>query len=133
MKIWTLTAAILITLFLGACSQQQVTRNAFIERIEVEVVSTDPARVEVTAYGLLINDCMRLSGTEQRREDSTLFVDITTAQPADETCEPVTSPFTQTTTLDTRDLSSGTYTVNVNGVTGTFTLPEPVSESSLHN
>ena len=133
MKIWTLTATVLITLFLGACSQQQVIRNAFVERIEVEVVSTDPARVEVTAYGLLINDCMRLSGTEQRREDNTLFVDITTAQPADETCEPVTSPFTQNVTLNTRDLSSGTYTVNVNGVTQTFTLPEPVSESSLHN
>ncbi len=108
---------------LSACSQGQVIRNASIERVEVEVLLPDPPSVRVTAYGSFISGCMTLHETEQRREGDTFFVKITTAEPADTVCTPNAPPFVETVVLDADDLSSGTYTLNVNGVTETFTLP----------
>lgn len=121
MKRW-ISAAFLVVFTLSACSQEQVIQDASIERIEVEV-QTDPADVQVTAYGFFTSGCATLHETEQRLEGDTFFVKITTAEPADTACTPVAPPFVETIDLEVDDLSSGTYTLNVNNLSETFTLP----------
>ena len=119
---------LLLCASLSACSQGRLDegqldiRDAYVERIEIEILETEPAQVQVTAYGNFISGCMTLHETEQRREGNTFFVKITVAEPAGESCPPVAPPFTETVMLD-GEFSSGTYTVDVNGVTETFTLP----------
>ena len=113
----------LSVLFLGACSDQRI-QDASIERIELEV-SAESASVRVTAYGHFTGGCKVLHEVTQRREGDTFFVEITTAEPADLSatlCEPG-EPSTEEVILSVEDFPDGTYTVNVNGVTETFTLP----------
>ena len=61
-------------------------------------------------------------GVEQRREGNTIYVEISTYRPLDMACAQVITPFEHTVPLDVAGLPAGTYTVNVNGVTETFTL-----------
>ena len=117
-----MTVLFLLCVSLNACSQGQTVRDATVERIEVAVVSAVPARAWVTAYGFLSSGCATLHETEQRHEGSTFFVTITEAEPANQTCTPEAPPFTEEVMLEGGS-SSGTYTVDVNGVTETFTLP----------
>ncbi len=117
-----ITVLLLLGALLGACTQGQTVRDATVERIEVAIVSTNPASVRITVYGFLSSGCATLHETEQRREGDTFFVSITETEPADQTCTPEAPPFTEEVVLDGK-LSSGTYTANVNSVTETFTLP----------
>ena len=114
----------LTVLLLGACSNQ-VVRDASIERVEVEVSSAEPASVRVTAYGYFTGGCKVLHEIVQRREGDTLFVGITTTQPADLSatlCEP-SELSAEEVIFSVEDFPDGTYTANVNGVTRTFILP----------
>ena len=65
---------------------------------------------------------MTLHETKQRREGDTFFVKITMAQPTEVACTPNAPPFTEEVVLE-GELSSGTYTVKVNGLGETFTFP----------
>ncbi|MEK9183870.1 MAG: hypothetical protein AAB890_02250, partial [Patescibacteria group bacterium] len=50
------------------------------------------------------------------------FITITASREADKICAQVITPFEKKILLDVAGLAAGTYTVNVNGVTATFTL-----------
>ena len=117
-------AVCLITLLFSACSDQTI-RDASIERVEVEVSAAEPASARVTAYGYFTGGCKVLHDITQRREGATFLVGITTREPAElanALCEPEELS-TEEVVLSVADLSSGTYTVDVNSVTQTFTLP----------
>ena len=117
-------AVCLIILLLSACSDQTI-RDASVERIEVEVSTDEPASARVTAYGYFTGGCKVLHEITQRREGDTFLVGITTREPAELSnalCEPEELS-TEEVILSVADLSSGAYTVDVNGVTETFTLP----------
>lgn len=124
---------LLVALLLGACSQNQdrnervvgdrVIRDASVERVEVERRSASSS-LRVSAGGNLYA-CESLYETEGRREGGVFLVRITVSEPSDlsnVSCEAEPRPFTEEVNFEA-DLPSGAYTVNVNEVTETFTLP----------
>ena len=95
---------------------------ASVESIELRMLESFPVQVSVTAIGYLPDPCTHISGTQQTMEGDTLYLKIMTSRQADVMCIQVVAPFEETYPLDVAGLPAGTYTVDVNGVTGTLTL-----------
>lgn len=129
--------ALLVGLALAACgptpeptatpvevpSGEEVIRGtATVESIDIQILESFPVQVRVVAQGLLADGCTTVGEISQELVDNTFMVTINTERPADEVCTQALVPFEETIDLQVRGLPAGTYTVNVNGVTGTFTL-----------
>lgn len=100
--------------------------EADILSVNVSLLESYPVQVVVTAEGYLINGCDELGDITQRRDENTFFVTILGLAPAlpdDVACTPDAPPFTERVTLETQNLTPGTYEVDVNGVVESFTLP----------
>ena len=106
----------------GESGGDVITGEASVESIEIIMLESFPVQVSVTATGYLPDPCTEISGTEQTREGDTIYLKIVTSRPADVMCIQVLEPFEETYPLDVAGLPAGTYTVDVNGVTDTFTL-----------
>jgi hypothetical protein len=106
----------------GGGSGEVITGEANVESIEIIMLESFPVQVSVTASGYLPDPCTAISGTEQTMEGDTIYLEIKTSRPADVVCIQVLEPFEETYPLDVAGLPAGTYTVDVNGVTDTFTL-----------
>jgi inhibitor of cysteine peptidase len=130
-------AAALVLLTLAACrsgapdagqpvprDQAVTTGQAPVKSVEIVIMESFPVQVAVVARGELPDVCTEIDQVNQRIdvEDDTLWVEITTVRPTDLACIQVLAPFEERIPLDVYGLPAGTYTVDVNGVTGTFTL-----------
>jgi hypothetical protein len=106
--------------------QEATMGKATVERIEILKMESFPVQVNVIAMGNLPDGCTEIDEIYQWRdmETHTLNVEITTRRPADAMCTLALVPFEETIALDVYALPAGTYTVNVNGVTGTFALAQ---------
>ncbi|HIH43800.1 MAG TPA: protease inhibitor I42 family protein [Candidatus Methanoperedenaceae archaeon] len=96
--------------------------NATVEDIEIIELESFPVQINVVAKGYLPDGCTRIHKIEKDRQGNRFLVMITTIRPADAVCTQVIVPFRETIPLDVHGLKAGSYTVSVNGVTGTFTL-----------
>ena len=103
-------------------SGKAISGLATVERITLAMLESFPVQVSVTATGYLPDPCTQISGTEQTMEGDTIYLKIMTSRPADVMCIQVLAPFEKAYPLDVAGLPAGTYTVDVNGVTDTFTL-----------
>lgn len=109
-----------------------------VEEIQLQIMESFPIQVAVLVEGYLPDGCTEIDGINQtfNEETNTFFVEITTVRPADAVCTQAIVPFEERISLDVRGLPAGTYTVDVNGVTDTFTfdvdneLPEEPGEAS---
>ena len=122
-----LSFALLATFALSACGNPagpEVKGRAAVERVEVIILESFPVQVNAVAHGWLGDGCTRVDTVTQRRdlEKRTFTVEITTLRPRDAVCTLIARPLEQTIALDVYGLPAGTYTVDVNGVTATFTL-----------
>lgn len=101
-----------------------VTGVAEVEGIDILIMESFPVQVAVMAYGTLRDACTEIDGVRQRLDEDTdtFAVEIKTVRDPDEICAQVLTPFEERITLDVYGLPAGTYTVDVNGVTDTFTL-----------
>jgi serpin B len=74
--------------------------------------------------GTLADACTEINPISQRRDlqANTFWIEITTTRDPDAICTQALVDFTETVVLDVLDLPAGTYTVDVNGVSATFTL-----------
>jgi inhibitor of cysteine peptidase len=104
--------------------QAVTTGKAAVQSIEILIMESFPVQVTVLARGELPDACTEIGRVDQRvdPENDTLWVEITTVRPTDLACIQVLAPFEERIPLDVVGLPAGTYTVDVNGVTGTFTL-----------
>ncbi len=95
-----------------------------VEEIDILILESFPVQVNVVVDGYLPDGCTEINEITQKRnvEAQTFEVEITTIRPADALCTEAMVPFEETISLDVEGLPAGTYTVDVNGVTGTFTL-----------
>ncbi len=98
-----------------------VPGTAQVGSIEILILESFPVQIHVLAKGQLPDSCTTLDQITQEQDGDTFRVTITTARP-EEVCAQVLTPFEETIPLDVYGLAAGTYTVDVNGVTGTFTL-----------
>lgn len=98
--------------------------TADVEEIHVRIRESDPVQVAVVIRGYLRDGCTEVHAIRQRFDvaTDTFYVDIATARPTDAICILVLQELEERVTLDVAGLPGGTYTVDVNGVTDTFTL-----------
>jgi inhibitor of cysteine peptidase len=95
--------------------------RAYVASVEVLVLESFPLQVRVAVAGQLSDPCTRLAEPRVRRADTTFHVELpTTRGPG--LCAQVLVPFEETVTLDVHGLPKGTYTVDVEGKTATFTF-----------
>ena len=99
-----------------------ITGTAQIETIELLMLESFPVQVHAHVTGWLGDGCTKLDQITQVREDNTFKVTITTTRPAEAVCTMQLVGFEETIPLDVHGLPKGTYTVDINGVTETFTL-----------
>lgn len=95
---------------------------AQVDAIEIMILESFPVQIHVVARGNLPDGCTTIDQITEKREGDTFQVTVTTSRPAGKTCTQVVVPFEEVIALDVHGLPAGTYRVNVNGATGTFTL-----------
>ena len=96
--------------------------EAVVETIDVLILESFPVQINVVARGYLPDGCTEIDEILRERADQGFQVTITTARPADAMCTEALVPFEETFSLWVLGLPAGTYTVDVNGVTGSFEL-----------
>ena len=94
---------------------------ATAEEIDILTLESFPVQVFVIASGYLPNPCTEIYQISQQREGNTFLITIKTYC-SQEVCIQVIAPFEETIPLGVYGLPAGTYTVEVNGVQGTFIL-----------
>jgi inhibitor of cysteine peptidase len=99
-----------------------VEGEATVETVEILLLESFPVQVNVVVTGYLADGCTQIDEVITERQGDTFDVTITTTRDADAVCTQAIVPFEQTIELDVLSLEAGTYTVDVNGVTETFTL-----------
>jgi inhibitor of cysteine peptidase len=99
-----------------------ITGTAQIESVELLMLESFPVQVQAHVKGWLGDGCTSMGEITQTREENTFKVNIPTQRPAEAICTQQLVGFEQTIPLDVAGLPKGTYTVDVNGVTETFTL-----------
>jgi inhibitor of cysteine peptidase len=102
--------------------EEVILGTATVEGIDILILESFPVQVRVVAQGFLADGCTTVGEINQELIDNTFMVTIGTERPADAVCTQALVPFEETIDLEVRGLPAGTYTVDVNGATGTFTL-----------
>ena len=104
--------------------QDRPGNRAQVESVELLLLESFPVQVNALVKGNLADGCTEIDQIEQTRDlDAKAFtVTITTSRDPDKICTQALVPFEETISLDARDLPAGIYTVDVNGVQGTFEL-----------
>jgi len=95
---------------------------ANVESIEILTLESFPVQIHVIAEGYLPDGCTEIDEIKPEMEGNTFNINITTKRPKDAMCTQAIESFTKTIPLEVQGLSAGNYTVNVNGVTGSFEL-----------
>ncbi len=93
-----------------------------VDAIDVLILESFPVQVHVRVTGNLPDGCTTLGEITQERQGTAFSVEVGTMRPAGAMCTEALVPFQTTVALDVLGLKAGTYTVTVNGVSGTFTL-----------
>jgi inhibitor of cysteine peptidase len=99
-----------------------ITGTAQIDTVELLILESFPVQVNAHVVGWLGDGCTTMGAITQERDGNTFTVVIPTERPADAICTQQLVGFEETIPLDVHGLPAGTYTVDVNGVTETFTL-----------
>jgi Ig-like domain from next to BRCA1 gene/SdrD B-like domain len=96
-----------------------------VSSVEIQILESSPVQVVAVTRGDLPDSCTTIGRITQSRENQTFTVAIFTNRPADAVCAQALVPFEEPVSLDVLGLPAGNYTVNVNGVTTSFTLDVP--------
>ncbi len=95
---------------------------ANVESIDILVLESFPVQINVIAEGYLPDGCTEIDEIKTEREGNSFNINITTKRPKDAMCTQAIENFKETIPLEVQGLSAGNYSVNVNGVTGSFEL-----------
>ena len=121
-KIPLLGLIMLIIIFATGCfSVLPITGLAPVDEIDILILEIFPVQINVIASGNLPDPCTEISEVIKEREGDTFFITIKTYR-SPGFCIQVLAPFEETIPLEVYGLPAGTYTVDVNGVLGTFDL-----------
>jgi len=121
-KILLLGLIMLIIIFTTGCFSILSTIGlASVDEIDILILESFPVQINVTARGNLPDPCTEISEVLQEREGDTFFITIKTHR-SPGFCIQVLAPFEEIIPLKVYSLPAGTYTVDLNGVQGTFDL-----------
>jgi len=121
-RIFLLGSLLLLMMLMVSCSTfVPIIDFATVEEIEILILESFPVQVHLVVTGYLPNPCTKIYEISREREDYHFSVTITTYQ-SPGACIQIIKPFEEIIPLEVYGLSAGTYTVDVNGVQGTFKL-----------
>lgn len=103
-------------------TSEPVVGTAPIDSLDILILESFPVQVNVIASGNFPDGCTRLEEAMVAFDGTTFNVSLPTARPGDAACTQALVPFDKVIPLDVLGLPAGTYTVNVNGTSDTFTL-----------
>lgn len=95
---------------------------AMVDSIQILTLESFPVQVNVQVRGDLPDGCTSINEIISQRDGNAFTVAVTTFRDSDRMCTQALVPFTEMIPLDVLGLEAGTYTVSVNGITGSFTL-----------
>lgn len=95
---------------------------AVVDSIDILMMESMPVQVNVVVRGNLPDGCTTIGQATTDRQDTFFVITLATQRPVDAMCTEALVPYEQTVPLDVAGLSSGVYTVTVNGVSETFEL-----------
>ena len=101
-----------------------IIKDAVITEIDILLMESWPLQARVQIDGELGDGCTELMPITVEREGDTFHIMVKTTRPADAVCTMELRFFSESVALDILGLEAGTYTVDVNGVTETFTLEQ---------
>ncbi|MEI7987777.1 MAG: NBR1-Ig-like domain-containing protein [Chloroflexota bacterium] len=93
---------------------------AKVDSIEIKVAGSLPVNLDVIARGSFPDKCTSIDKSTVNKEDSTFRALLTTKRTTEGECTEALTTFEEKIPLDVVNLSAGLYTVDVNGVIGTF-------------
>ncbi|MCP4415911.1 MAG: hypothetical protein GY805_04765 [Chloroflexi bacterium] len=96
--------------------------QAQVNSIAIAILESFPVQVHVSVTGFLGDGCTTLADITMTKTGNTFFIDISKQRPADMICTQQLTTFEELIALDVNGLLAGTYTVDVNGVSDSFTL-----------
>ena len=99
-------------------------RDAVITDVQIMIMESWPLQASAQIDGELGDGCTELGPITTEREGDTFYITVKTTRPADAVCTMELRFFSESVSLDILGLEAGTYTVDVNGVTETFTLEQ---------
>lgn len=99
-----------------------VTGEAMIDTVDLLIMESFPLQMMAHITGNYPDGCTSLGEVKQERIDNVITLTIATVRPVDMMCTQALVPFEENIPVDIYGLPAGEYTVNVNGVTATFTL-----------
>jgi len=103
-------------------TEEYIYGVANVESIDILILESFPVQIHVIAEGYLPDGCTEIDEIKTEMEGNTFNVNITTKRPKEAICTQAIESFTETIPLEVQGLSAGNYTVNVNGVNGSFEL-----------
>lgn len=95
---------------------------AVVDEMYVITMESLPATVGAIVSGHLPDGCTELGEAVVTRDGDTFLVTLPTERDAEAMCTMALVPYEVAIELDVLGLPAGTYTVDVNGVTDTFTF-----------
>ncbi len=101
---------------------EPVTGEAKVDSVQIVILESFPVKVNAIARGEFPNGCTSIDEISTEHTGNTFEITITTIRPGDAMCTEALVPFEETIPLDVLDLEAGSYTVTVNGISGSFTL-----------
>jgi len=115
--------AISIIIFITGCCAPMVPviGLASVDEIDMLILESFPVQINVISRENLPDPCTEISEVLQERGGDAFFITIKTYR-SPGFCIQVLAPFEETIPLGVYGLPAGTYTVEVNGVQGTFDL-----------
>lgn len=93
---------------------------AHVDKVVTTTLEVGPGIDKVTAEGTLPDSCTKIDKVSMERKGNHFKVTITTARPANKMCAQMISPFQQSISFEDVGSEKGRYTVEVNGVSGSF-------------
>jgi len=98
-----------------------ITGMAIVQSVEIQILESQPLQVNAIIRGQLPDaGCTTIKSVDQARDGNIFKVTLTTTTDPLALCAQVLTPFERVIALDVKDLPSGTYIVNVNGIEVSF-------------
>jgi len=125
----TVILLLINSLVLAACGGSDSQENSSTTSGTLAMVDSVSTDVKNNHYYATVNgnypdSCTRISDVKQDIGGDTIRFILTTDKPAELMCAQMITPFSVDLLIETGGLMPGEYTIDVNGVTTTFTLGE---------
>ena len=101
---------------------ETVRGQARVDSIQILTQESFPVQVDVRVRGELPDGCTMVDEVITQQTGTTFQSVVGTIRPGDAVCTAAVVPFEEVVPLDVLGLDAGTYTVTVNGISGSFTL-----------